>query len=290
MGGLGIALVAAVAATMSLSSGPVSAQDSEGFPDTDPDAFYAPAVDGLNQWGIFDGTGCGVGFCPDEPLDRATMAVWTVRVVDRVDPPAVVSTRFRDVDASHPYASFIERMAELGVTKGCGDGTVFCPGDYVKRAEMAAFISRAFDLAEGSGSGFVDVPAGAWYAPYVAKLSASGVTRGCAVDRFCPEQSTSRGEMATFLARAVGLVDRPEDTGESVGTPATTQPANTYKMVAAGDWHICALATDDTITCWGNNNYGQADPPTGTASSSGGCSLVDCRGRGGCASCVVVVA
>ena len=28
----------------------------------------------------------------------------------------------------------------------------------------------------------------------------------------------------------------------------------------------------------------------GTASSSGGCSLVDCRGRGGCASCVVVVA
>ena len=27
-----------------------------------------------------------------------------------------------------------------------------------------------------------------------------------------------------------------------------------------------------------------------TASSSGGCSLVDCRGRGGCASCVVVVA
>ena len=27
-----------------------------------------------------------------------------------------------------------------------------------------------------------------------------------------------------------------------------------------------------------------------TASSSGGCSLVDCRGGGGCASCVVVVA
>ena len=29
---------------------------------------------------------------------------------------------------------------------------------------------------------------------------------------------------------------------------------------------------------------------TTRASSSGGCSLVDCRGRGGCASCVVVVA
>ena len=32
------------------------------------------------------------------------------------------------------------------------------------------------------------------------------------------------------------------------------------------------------------------DGPERTASSSGGCSLVDCRGGGGCASCVVVVA
>ena len=36
----------------------------------------------------------------------------------------------------------------------------------------------------------------------------------------------------------------------------------------------------------GNNLFGMGE----TASSSGGCSLVDCRGRGGCASCVVVVA
>jgi len=37
----------------------------------------------------------------------------------------------------------------------------------------------------------------------------------------------------------------------------TTQPA-----VTAGGSHSCALTTDNTITCWGDNTEGQADPPT----------------------------
>ncbi|MDE0492335.1 MAG: RCC1 domain-containing protein, partial [Acidimicrobiaceae bacterium] len=28
-------------------------------------------------------------------------------------------------------------------------------------------------------------------------------------------------------------------------------PAGTYKAVSAGSSHSCAIATDDTITCWG---------------------------------------
>ena len=41
-------------------------------------------------------------------------------------------------------------------------------------------------------------------------------------------------------------------------------PAGTYKTVTAGRWHSCAIATDNTITCWGNNDYRQADAPAGT--------------------------
>lgn len=38
--------------------------------------------------GVFDGTDCGAGrFCPDDPIDRATMAVWVVRILDGQDPP-----------------------------------------------------------------------------------------------------------------------------------------------------------------------------------------------------------
>ena len=137
--------------------------------------------------GVFAGTECDEGFCPKEVLDRATMAVWTVRVLDGEDPAAVGSTRFADVDGSHPRAAFIERLAELEVTRGCGDGTIFCPDGTVNRAQMAAFLSRAFDLAEGPDPGFGDVDSDAWYAADVAKLAASGITRGCGDGtNFCP--------------------------------------------------------------------------------------------------------
>ena len=40
-----------------------------------------------------------------------------------------------------------------------------------------------------------------------------------------------------------------------------------FIAVTAGDAHSCGLRTDATITCWGNNYYGQADAPSGTYSA-----------------------
>ena len=74
----------------------------------------------------------------------------------------------------------------------------------------------------------------------------------------------------------------PMDTATARSTPttrvtttvagtATTQPATTTTQarvraavgVAAGSGHSCAIWTDRTVTCWGGNEYGQADPPAG---------------------------
>ena len=51
---------------------------------------HQPAVDLLGRRfpGLFDGTGCEGGLCAGEPLLRWEMAVWMVRVIDGVDPPA----------------------------------------------------------------------------------------------------------------------------------------------------------------------------------------------------------
>ena len=40
-------------------------------------------------------------------------------------------------------------------------------------------------------------------------------------------------------------------------------PFQLFTATAAGSWHTCGLATDQTITCWGNNGYGQLDAPDG---------------------------
>lgn len=283
------AAVALVAASMTLAvQVPMAeAQDAGPFPDTPAGAFYTPAVEALHQNGVFDGTLCDDGFCPGVPIDRATMAVWTVRVLDGQDPPEVTSTRFADVEATHPNAAFIERFAELGVTRGCGDGTNFCPDDDVRRAEMAVFLSRAFGLTAGPDPNFGDVAADAWFAPDVAKLAASGITRGCGDGtRFCPGDPTTRAHMATFLARALGLVDTP---GGSSG-PATAV-ASGFTAVSAGNSHACAIRADKSLVCWGANLEKQLNSPTGefVAVSAGGfhaCALrvdntVSCWGESG---------
>ena len=248
---------------------------------------------------MFSGTECDNGFCPDDPIDRATMAVWTVRVLDGADPEPVGSTRFGDVDASHPHAAFIERFADLGVTQGCGDGTNYCPEDPVIRAQMAVFLSRAYNLAEGPDPGFSDVSADAWYASDVARLAASGVTRGCGDGtRFCPGRATTRAQMATFLHRgqvgAASFQDGPAFSVVSAGYSHSCgllidgtiecganddddegradAPAGAFSAVSAGGFHTCGLRTNSTIECWGNNDDGQANAPAGafSAVSAGG--------------------
>ena len=34
-------------------------------------------------------------------------------------------------------------------------------------------------------------------------------------------------------------------------------PGRTAKMIDAGDYHTCALLDDDSVKCWGRNDYGQ---------------------------------
>lgn len=45
--------------------------------------------------------------------------------------------------------------------------------------------------------------------PNIEAIAAQGITNGCASGRFCPYDSLSRGEMAAFLQRALGL-PRPQ--------------------------------------------------------------------------------
>ena len=228
---LASATVFAVACVV-LATTTAAAQENGDYPDVHSDAYYATAVRGLADKGVLVGTECEEGFCPDNPIDRSTMAVWTVRVLDGTDPVPVTSTRFTDVDASHPHAAFIERFAELGVTKGCGDGTEFCPDGTVIRAEMAVFLARAFALDEGPDPGFADVSPDAWYVSEVASLAASGITKGCGDGSvFCPGRATRRAQMAAFLHRAVNR--DPHHAGPPLVAIESTAP-----LVTSGNFEV----------------------------------------------------
>ena len=52
---------------------------------------------------------------------------------------------------------------------------------------------------------FNDVPTSHPFFQYIQALSASGITGGCGGSNYCPDNPVTRGQMAVFLAKALGL-------------------------------------------------------------------------------------
>jgi S-layer homology domain len=52
---------------------------------------------------------------------------------------------------------------------------------------------------------FNDVPTNHPFFQFVEALAASGITAGCGNGNFCPDAPLTRGQMATFLSKALGL-------------------------------------------------------------------------------------
>jgi hypothetical protein len=50
-----------------------------------------------------------------------------------------------------------------------------------------------------------DVPTSHPYFRFVEALKASGITGGCGTGSYCPDAAVTRGQMAVFLATALGL-------------------------------------------------------------------------------------
>ena len=243
----------------------VSAQQSI-FKDVPDDAYYTTPVSALAADGVFVGTECGDElFCPDKPITRWQMAVWIVRVLDGQEPAAIDTYRFDDVGEDDWYAAHVERMFELRVTQGCGDGTNYCPDPAVTRAQMAAFLTRAYSLPDGPDRGFGDVPVDAWYVDEVAALAASGITQGCGDGtNFCPDRNTTRAQMATFLYRAINpgvgaqqqeteacnFSDRSDDVRSAVFQVHASDGIGTAFYIGRDEWLTAAhvVAGDSSVT------------------------------------------
>ena len=226
-------VVAAVTAAALLAAlvgpAPAAAQPPApaGFSDVSPGS-HKPAIDALDQMGVFEGTLCGENrFCPSSHIDRSTMAVWLIRVLESGDPPDTDASGFADVDSDQWWAPFVERIADLEITVGCKREPLrYCPDELVTRARMATFLERAFDLDPADPVGFVDI-AGSTHEANINALAASKLTVGCKKDplSFCPNTAVSRAQMATFLHRAFNLL--------------------TFKATSAGGAHSCAIRTDE---------------------------------------------
>ncbi|MET0566680.1 MAG: hypothetical protein ABW021_09590 [Acidimicrobiia bacterium] len=176
------------------------------FVDDDASVFQT-AIEWLALEGITKGCNPPVNdrFCPERTLSRGEMAAFLVRAMGYVDDGG--GNRFVDDDAS-VFESAIDKLAAAGVTQGCNPplNDRFCPERRVTRGEMAAFLVRAMGYVDdGGGDRFVDDD-GSVFESAIDRLATAGVTQGCnppVNDRFCPEDSVTRGQLAAFLNRAL---------------------------------------------------------------------------------------
>jgi len=140
---------------------------------------------------------------------NTTIGTTTNPTAPLVDGPA----GFSDVDAGSVHRAAVESLGARGVFEEteCGLGR-FCPGDPVKRWEMAVWLVRILDGADPDPlyyvvSRFADIDIVDWWAPHVERLAELGVTTGCSKEpaRFCPYETVTRAQMASFLVRAFKL-------------------------------------------------------------------------------------
>ena len=143
-------------------------------------------------------------FCPGGSVTRGQMAAFLTRSLSL---PAASKDYFTD-DGESIFENDINRIAEAGITKGCNppDNDTFCPEREVSRAEMAAFLVRAFGYTDpGEGDLFTDDD-GLIFETDIDKLGTAGITKGCNPPDntlFCPGDVLTRAQMATFLFRAL---------------------------------------------------------------------------------------
>ena len=134
----------------------------------------------------------------------------------------------------------IEFVAGRGIAGGVASGA-FEPNNGVTRGQMATFLARALRLAPVATGPFSDLGNNT-HAGNINAVAAAGIAGGFSDGTYRPNALVSRGQMATFLARALQL--QPVATGPFTDTAGNTHAGNINAVAARG------IATGTTATTY----------------------------------------
>ena len=174
-----------------------------GFQDVDAAAYYAKAV----QWAvdhdpqITNGTS-PTTFSPDATCTRAQVVTFLWRAMGEPEPVSTVNP-FADVNPDAYYYKAVLWAVEKKITAGTSAST-FSPNAGCTRGQVATFLWRTQGEPAANGSNpFTDVSTNAYYYNAVLWAVANEVTNGTSETTFSPEATCTRGQIVTFLYRAL---------------------------------------------------------------------------------------
>jgi uncharacterized lipoprotein YddW (UPF0748 family) len=171
---------------------------------------HRAAIDCAAWWGLFRGTS-PTTFAPAANVTRGQTAAVIARLLRTTGhaPARVPSAGFTDT-VGNTFEADIDLLAYLGIVRGFTP-TTFGPSLPIKRAHMAAIISRTFALGYRSPlptgpMPFTDVPPTSPYYDAIASLVAAGIAAGTSPTTFSPNQPVLRDQMASFLTRSTNVL------------------------------------------------------------------------------------
>ncbi len=147
--------------------------------------------------GYTDGT-----FRPDNSLTREQAAKIIVNAVEIPYEGKVAD--FPDVPSDSWSSPYIAAARDAGIINGHQDGT-FRPQDKVTREQIAAMVTRAFDLKlVGTAIKFKDVPADSWSKNNIDILTSHKIVNGYSDGTFRPKNSITRAQFAKVISNVLG--------------------------------------------------------------------------------------
>lgn len=168
---------------------------------------------------------------------------------DKLGAFTVEDFRFDDVkDSGKWYYNYVNAAGAYGILSGV-DGKNFQPNVRITRAELAAMIVKATqDVVSyriDDSIAFSDVPEQKWYHDYIIQCASLGIMSGVGDGSFSPENSASRQEIATVVARLLTLIG-------SYGNeplPTALDPAELSALYADADT-ISSYARSPVLLCY----------------------------------------
>ena len=110
---------------------------------------------------------------------------------------------FTDVSSGDSFATAVAWALRYNITSGTS-ATTFSPWDTCTRGQIVTFMWRAQGGKKVSASNpFKDVKKSDYYYNAVLWAVKNGVTTGTAADEFSPNANCTRGQIVTFLYRAM---------------------------------------------------------------------------------------
>lgn len=161
-----------------------------------------PTRSGYYFAGWFDSSGNQI---TDNTIAKTALMTVTARW-DREE------TLFSDVHGSDWFYQDVKRAATMGLFTGYTDGS-FQPNATMNRAMFAQVLYRIAGQPDSDASlPFTDVPKNAWYYDAVRWAYGKGIVNGTGANRFAPNDTITREQMATMLYKYCKLATNADVT------------------------------------------------------------------------------